>query len=56
LWISGEKGDIGFPGPPGETGLRGLPGPAGDRGSVGLPVIHDFFIKIEKKSLYILTK
>lgn len=55
FWISGEKGDIGFPGPPGETGLRGLPGPMGDRGPVGLPVNNDFFIKIEKTIVYSLN-
>lgn len=42
-WISGEKGEIGFPGPPGENGLRGLPGPMGERGPLGLPVIMWFY-------------
>jgi len=47
LWISGEKGDIGFPGPPGETGLRGLPGPMGDRGPLGLQVYYDFLLQLK---------
>jgi len=51
LWISGEKGDIGFPGPPGEIGLRGLPGPMGDRGPLGLQVNYDFFIITEDNHL-----
>jgi len=51
LWISGEKGDIGFPGPPGETGLRGLPGPMGDRGPLGLQVNYDFFYYNWRQSL-----
>lgn len=37
-YFSGDKGDIGFPGPPGEFGIRGLPGPKGERGPIGLQV------------------
>lgn len=43
LYISGEKGDRGFPGPPGEFGLRGLPGPKGDRGAIG-PQVYTFLL------------
>lgn len=46
LYISGEKGDRGFPGPPGEFGIRGLPGPKGDRGLVGLQVFMLLSLRI----------